>query len=353
MEGHIFIYGEIIPWQDDDVAMYGCVNLKDVQRQIQDQPKADTLLVHINSIGGDVNEGFAIHDVLKASGKKIITQVEGLCASIATIVALAGEERRMTANSEFMIHCPVMWGGGTAEELQKQAEYLQEWEDKILDFYVQNTGSDRGKIKEMYKEETFLTSEEAKEYNFITDIITDLKAVARITQPNNNKMATQEEIKKQNNLLKSIKKMVKDLQGGARMVNVTTGDGSKLEFGDQIKEESEIAVGMTATIDGNPATGDQVLTDGRTLVFDSGKVSEIKDASTDDVKELQDQLAAKDKQIEKLMEAKKKTEKDMKAIRKGLKKMTVDFKDGKIISKETPRGNGDEVVRTPFKENND
>jgi ATP-dependent protease ClpP protease subunit len=351
MEGHIFIYGEIIPWQDSDVEEWGCVNLKGVQSQIQNQANADTLIVHINSIGGDVNEGFAIHDVLKASGKKIITQVEGLCASIATIVALAGEERRMTSNSEFMIHCPVMFGGGTAEELQKQAEYLQEWEDKILAFYVEKTGSARNLIEPLYKEETYLFLDKAKELGFITDEVTDFKAVARITQPNNNKMATQEEIKKQNNLLKSIKKMVKDLQGGARMVNVTTGDGSKLEFGDQIKEESEIAVGMTATIDGNPATGDQVLTDGRTLVFDSGKVSEIKDASTDDVKELKDQLAAKDAEIKQLKEDRKASKKQMKQIEKGLKALSVDFKEGKLISKESKTDGAEEPVRRSKKQN--
>ena len=186
MEGHITIYGYISPLQDNDPGMWGEVNLKYVQNQIQNQSEADTLIVHINSMGGDVDEGFAIHDVLRSTGKKIITQVEGMCASIATVIALAGDERRMTENSEFMIHCPMMWAGGTADEVQEQADMLQEVENKVVDFYVKKTGAEKDSIIAMMKEETYLTSEQAKNLGFVTDVVTTMKAVASITPKNKN-----------------------------------------------------------------------------------------------------------------------------------------------------------------------
>ncbi|KKL54572.1 hypothetical protein LCGC14_2264030, partial [marine sediment metagenome] len=121
-EGHIFIQGIISPWQDKAAEEWGEVNIKQVTQQIQDNVDAEKLIVHIHSPGGDVDEGFGIHDILVASGKEIETRIEGLCASIATIIALAGKTRMITENSEFMIHNPWMDAWGDADDLQKSAD---------------------------------------------------------------------------------------------------------------------------------------------------------------------------------------------------------------------------------------
>jgi len=109
-EGHIFIQGIISPWQDKYAEDYGEVNIKQVTQQIQNNKDAEKLIIHIHSPGGDVDEGFGIHDILVAHGKannvEIETSIEGLCASIATVIAMAGSTRMITENSEFMIHNP-------------------------------------------------------------------------------------------------------------------------------------------------------------------------------------------------------------------------------------------------------
>ena len=129
----INIYGEVIPWQDAGVDNYGAVNLRVVNEAIQNAKDAEELEVHIHSMGGDVNEGFAIYDALTNSGKKVTTVVDGNCFSIATVIFMAGSTRQMSKNAQFMIHNP--WGGafGDAEEIQKYADQVKDAENRILD----------------------------------------------------------------------------------------------------------------------------------------------------------------------------------------------------------------------------
>lgn len=345
MEGHITVYGEIIPWQEDDAGKYGGVNLKDISNQINAQSEADTLIVHIHSPGGDVSEGFAIHDLLLASGKKIITQIEGLCASMATVIALAGTERRMAENSEFMIHNPWMFTGGTADEIKKDADLLKGLEDKVLDFYVEKTGSARDDLQAMMKEETWLTFAQAKELGFVNEEINILKAVAKINK-NHTEMATTEQLaelqKNQKKQAKFIKMMKKKLFG-PKMLTVTLGDGSMLDFGDQIQEESEIAVGLTATIDGSPAEGDQVLKDGQTLVFAAGKIESITPSDNDD---MQAQLDAKDAEIAELKGAQAKMKKKAKKRDDALAEILKEQKTLKAEMKSSMEAAGIETKET-------
>ena len=95
---HIFISGEIAPDSDPLAGEMGIYGKNYLVRQFEKFPKAKKAIVHINSPGGDVNEGFAMHDFLVASGKEIETIIEGQCASIATIVFLAGTTRKITEN---------------------------------------------------------------------------------------------------------------------------------------------------------------------------------------------------------------------------------------------------------------
>jgi ATP-dependent Clp endopeptidase proteolytic subunit ClpP len=154
----IFIHGDIIPWQDSSSEDWGMVNLKSVTRQLRDAKDdgADTIDVHIHSNGGDVTEGFAIHDVLVNSGMKVNTIVDGSCYSIATVIFLAGSKRSMSKNSQLMIHNPFGFAGGTADDIEKYADQVRDAENKILDFYIEKTGADRDQLSAMMKEETFI-----------------------------------------------------------------------------------------------------------------------------------------------------------------------------------------------------
>ncbi len=299
-EGHIFIQGIISPWQDKAAEEWGEVNIKGVTQQIQDNIDAEKLIVHIHSPGGDVDEGFGIHDILVAHGKdkgiEIETRIEGLCASIATVIALAGSVRKCTENSDGMIHNPWMDTVGDADELQKSADQLKAIEKKILDFYVAKTGGNREAISAMMKEETWLSAQQLKDLGFVTEIITTIKAVAKF-KLKNTVMDTKELDKKiDSRFTELLKKLGLAKKSKAQALTVTAGDGTVLDFGDQIESVEEIAVGMTATIEGGTPDGEYVMPDGKTFVFTAGTLTEIKEAAEEDTEEMK-QLKAENENL--------------------------------------------------------
>jgi ATP-dependent protease ClpP protease subunit len=133
--------------------------------------------VRINSGGGSVSEGFAIHDLLKSSGRKIKTVVEGMCGSIATVIAQAGKDsggRYMHANSDFFVHNP-FWEPYApipmeADQLASLAEDLQKVQDKILNFYSSVTGRPVEELAPIVARQTTLTAQEAIDLGFIDGI---------------------------------------------------------------------------------------------------------------------------------------------------------------------------------------
>ena len=88
--GDIFIYGDVYNQQSEQQnTAWGEVSLTSVKNQVKNlAADTDEYIVHIHSRGGDVYEGFAIHDYLRTLNKPVTTKIEGLCASIATIIAL-------------------------------------------------------------------------------------------------------------------------------------------------------------------------------------------------------------------------------------------------------------------------
>jgi len=302
IEGHIFIQGIISPWQDKAAEEWGEVNIKQVTQQIQDNADAEKLIIHIHSPGGDVDEGFGIHDILVAHGKdkgiEIETRIEGLCASIATVIAMAGSVRKITENSEFMIHNP--WGDawGDSDDVQKYADQLKAVEDKIIDFYVAKTGGDREAIDQMMKEETWMTAEQAKELGFVTEIITTIKAVARY-KLKNTIMNNQELDKKiDSRFTELLKKLGLAKTSKIQALTVTSADGTVFDFGDQAQTAEEVEVGMTATIEGGTPDGDYVMPDGATWVFAAGTLTEIKPAKEEETDEMK-QLKAENEDLKK------------------------------------------------------
>lgn len=275
IQNHIYVFGDIYNDQSDFASEWGIVSLKSVVDQINSNPSADELIVHIHSRGGDVMEGFAIHDALVNSGKKIITVIEGLCASIATVVALAGSVRKMTENSEFMIHNP--WGdpfsmdGFTADDYEKRAEEIRQAEDKLVAFYVQKTGADESMLRDMMGEETTMAPDKALEMKFITEITNEVKAFALLKA--NNKKNTMSKSKLQA-AIDLFSKGIKALQNGVSGLTLSTTDGNSLE----IDQDGDIPqINSNVTIEGQPAPdADYALSTGTTITVKGGKISAIK-----------------------------------------------------------------------------
>ncbi len=136
---------------------------------------AEEIVVHINSRGGSVDEGFAIHDLFSTSGKKITTIVEGQAYSIASVVALCGTVRQITENSKIGIHNPwidpTIIAGLEADELLKMGNDMKREENRIIDFYVSKTAGERTVIAEMMKKDTAMDAAKSLELKFVTEIV--------------------------------------------------------------------------------------------------------------------------------------------------------------------------------------
>lgn len=194
-----------------------CYNLQKLNEDIANLPAAVTELnVHINSGGGLVSEGFAIYDKLVSLPYTVNTIVEGMCGSIATVIAQAGKKgkRRMFQNSEYFVHNPLWIPSGpdahNAADLEKLTGDLRRNEKKILDFYVKCTGTNRNTLANKMISESTLTATEAKQLGFIDEIITtDVVAMvkyqcaAAVTPRNNNFHKTNTKQKHMEKVLKA------------------------------------------------------------------------------------------------------------------------------------------------------
>ena len=147
-----------------------------------------------------------------------------------------------------------------------------------------------------------------------------------------------------------------------KMITVTTADGTILDFGDAIEEESQIAVGTTATVDGAAASGEFVLTDGRTLVFAEGAVTEIKEAEGGEtVEALKAKLEAAEKKIADMESAKAEADKEIVTMKAAQATFEKEFKTFKATmmsdmglkdpdAHESNEAGGGEKIRKLWKE---
>lgn len=122
---------------------------------------APTIRVRINSPGGDVFDGFAIYNALRQHRSNVIVQVDGVAASAASVVAVAGDEVLMADASFLMIHNA--WGMviGNADELRDAADLLDKVDGQIADAYARKSGSPAADFASAMAVETWYTQDEA------------------------------------------------------------------------------------------------------------------------------------------------------------------------------------------------
>ncbi|QDH92448.1 capsid maturation protease [Gordonia phage Dmitri] len=121
------------------------------------------LKVRINSPGGDVYEGIAILNALRGRDGKVTTVVDGLAASIASVIAMAGSEIVMMPNSEMMIHDPWMLTIGDAEDMQTAADNLGRIADNLASIYADRTGGTAEEWRAIMRAETWYSAAETVE----------------------------------------------------------------------------------------------------------------------------------------------------------------------------------------------
>jgi ATP-dependent Clp endopeptidase proteolytic subunit ClpP len=139
----------------------------------------ESVEVEINSPGGSVFEGNRIYNALRsmsARGVEITTTVNGLAASMGSVILMAGDKRNMTKGSRVMIHEASTIAWGDARALRKNAELLEGISSEIAGIYAERTGGDPKSIRQLMLAETWMTAEDAKANGFIHSIIKDGKS---------------------------------------------------------------------------------------------------------------------------------------------------------------------------------
>lgn len=146
-----------------------------------DEAKGKPLNIHINSYGGEVFEGFAIYNNLMNYGGHIEVFIDGICASIASVIAMAGNKIHMNKASMMMIHNASGVAYGDAEEMKKVVSALEQINDVIRGVYKDRTGLEEDVLKDYMDKETFFKPEECVELGFADDII-DMETEDKPTQ---------------------------------------------------------------------------------------------------------------------------------------------------------------------------
>ena len=153
---------------------------------LRENQGVDTINVHINSNGGFVFEGITIHNVLKGSGKTINVIIDGLAASIASVIAMAGDTVKMYPTSQMMIHNCWTYCQGNANELRKIADQMDGIMESSKIAYLSKAKEKLPKetLDELLDEETYLTAQMCYDYGLCDEIIgVDPKQKAQKTEP--------------------------------------------------------------------------------------------------------------------------------------------------------------------------
>lgn len=168
--------GEIYIYEDIGEGWFGGITAKAFSDSIKDLGDVSALDIYINSPGGSVFDGIAIYNQIKRfSGEKIV-HVDGIAASIASVIAMAGDEVRIAANGMIMIHDPWGMSVGTAGEMRKYADSLDKVRETLLSTYVAKTGRAEKEISDWMAAETWMNAEESVKFGFATKT-TEEKAI--------------------------------------------------------------------------------------------------------------------------------------------------------------------------------
>jgi len=153
-------------WFDDDITpkqfkteLYGSGDL------------ADDIVVKIHSPGGDTFAAAQIYNMLKEYPGKVSVHVDGLAASAASVIAMAGDEVCVSPLSVIMIHNPAMLIAGEVADLQVGINLLSEVKESIINAYQTKSGLSRAKISHMMDAETWMSAHKAIEMKFADKIL--------------------------------------------------------------------------------------------------------------------------------------------------------------------------------------
>lgn len=172
-KAELFIY--------DEISFFG-VTADQFTRELI-ATEAQEIIVRINSIGGDLFDGIAIYNALRSVDARIVTKVDSLAASIASVIVQAGDERLMMPHGQMMIHEAHGVAIGDADEMLAAAELLDKESNLIAEIYAEASKSTSAdKFRELMKAETWLTDKEALDLGLVDEIVDLEKAESSINE---------------------------------------------------------------------------------------------------------------------------------------------------------------------------
>ena len=173
--GEIWLYDQIGAsfWGDG-------MSAKAFQKELSALGKVTSICVRINSPGGDVFDGFAIYNQLQQHPAAIEVEVDGVAASIASIIAMAADpgKLRMAKNALMMIHNPMGMAIGGEDEMQRVAALLRSVKGNLAATYVDRTGNKRADIDGWMDDETWFTADDAVQRGFADAVSTESAVTA-------------------------------------------------------------------------------------------------------------------------------------------------------------------------------
>lgn len=344
-------------WMLDWFGEDGMFSAKNMREFLENNIDATEIEIDIRSDGGYIGEAMDIHDQLMNCGKTVfITGYNVKSAAVAIFLGANNENRTLTKNAEFLIHCasidPWMCGNLTAENMKALVAELEEYDAKIANLYVERTGQTLETIQAKMLEDKLMTAEDAKSLGFCSSILNGAQATnvkneqraafitplaAKLIQNNKSNIMTN---KKQEEQLSAFDKLFQKFENLANKFNkvknlsakTTDGtqifyaDGTELEVGTALFSDEAMTTPLTAA-DYTLDTGD-VLT-----VDDKGIVSVIttKEAENVELLKVQNELKAekaKNVQIQKEMDALKVTaENSAKETTKAIAEFKTEFEN--------------------------
>lgn len=167
-EADLYIFGDITPyrWDEKDVSAHS------LMQQIKNLD-VDLIRVHIDSRGGSVSEGWAIYNALQEHPAKVVTYGDGFVASAALYPFMAGEERYASHLSAYYFHQVVTSASGYASDLRAAAEEAEILGEVGLAAFTGRTRMTPEEVRQLQKNETWLTPEQALEKGVATAILAD------------------------------------------------------------------------------------------------------------------------------------------------------------------------------------
>lgn len=164
-------------WIYDEIGGWG-ISARQFASELKSLGDIRHITLRIHSPGGDVFEGMAIYNLLSQHPAQITVKIDGLAASMGSVIAMVGDDVQIPENAMIMVHKP--WGiqGGDAEDMRRYAELLDKVEGTLISAYTKKTGKSAEEIASLLETETWMGGAEAVEAGFADTLLSPLEAAA-------------------------------------------------------------------------------------------------------------------------------------------------------------------------------